>query len=69
MRVDIDKSRNHQLAIGVDHLIGVTGAFPDSSDHSVPDADVSNKWRRARSVDYGPVADNKVKVRHTCAFH
>ena len=67
--VQIDETRRHHLARGVDHLTAIGRVDPaDLHDPTPGDPDVSLVTRRPQTVDHGPPLDHHIELRHVPPF-
>jgi hypothetical protein len=60
MRVDVDKARRNDLALGVDFLTTTRRDMADGRDLSVAYGDVCLEGRSAGAVDDEPLSDNEI---------
>ena len=64
MRVDVDKARRDQLALGVDLFGARAGDLTDLRDLAVADRDVALERFAAAAVGDRPAAHHEVEFRH-----
>jgi len=60
--VDIDESRGHDAALGIDLLGGPLGHLSDRDDAAVLDGDVPVAWSVPRAVNDRTVSYNEVEI-------